>query len=224
MAFPGTFNISYYRGDTLEFKVYPKNSSGENFSLSTFNPLARMTIAPRRGELLAGEQRIQAYAEIIDGDYILCVIRPEDGQKMIAANSPYYYDLEIEDFATAEYLKLYTILTGEIAVTEQVTPGVESPYPVQNLRVTGTTANSISIAWDEPVAGEYAAFIVGVNNQPTLVGATTQNLPGTARTFTFTVPMPGIPYYFGIVTLNASAMQSPANLYPSGVIPVDEES
>lgn len=224
MAFPGTYNISYYRGDTLEFKVYPKNSAGDNFSLSTFNPTARMTIAPRRGALLAGEQRIQAYAEIIDGDYILCVIRPEDGQKMLAENSPYYYDLEIEDYETEQYLKLYTVLTGEIAVTEQVTPGVESPYPVTNLRVTATTLNSISIAWDEPVAGEFAGFIVGVNNQPTLTGATTQLLPGTARSFTFTVPVPGIPYYFGILTVNANNLQSPPNLYPSGVVPVDEES
>ena len=29
MPFPGTFNFSYYRGDTAEFVVSPKTSNGD---------------------------------------------------------------------------------------------------------------------------------------------------------------------------------------------------
>ena len=43
MAFPGTYNISYYKGDTLEFKIYPKDSSGASFSLDNY--IATFTIA-----------------------------------------------------------------------------------------------------------------------------------------------------------------------------------
>lgn len=50
MAFPGTYNINYYKGDTFEFNVYPKNSDGTAFNLNT-DPAytASFTIATRRG-------------------------------------------------------------------------------------------------------------------------------------------------------------------------------
>lgn len=53
MAFPGTFNISYYRGDTYEFRVYPKTSSGAAFDLTSFSDSqsdhVKFTIASSRG-------------------------------------------------------------------------------------------------------------------------------------------------------------------------------
>ena len=33
MAFPGTYNFNYYRGDTNEFVISPKNSDGTTFQL-----------------------------------------------------------------------------------------------------------------------------------------------------------------------------------------------
>lgn len=50
MAFPGTYNINYYKGDTFEFNVYPKNSDGTAFNLNT-DPAysATFTIATKRG-------------------------------------------------------------------------------------------------------------------------------------------------------------------------------
>lgn len=50
MAFPGTYNINYYKGDTFEFNVYPKNSDGTVFNLNTdpaYTPT--FTIATKRG-------------------------------------------------------------------------------------------------------------------------------------------------------------------------------
>lgn len=51
MAFPGTYNISYYKGDTFEFDVYPKNSSGTAFDLAGYaTESAIFTIAAARGK------------------------------------------------------------------------------------------------------------------------------------------------------------------------------
>jgi hypothetical protein len=118
LAFPGTYNISYYKGDTLEFKIFPKDASGAAFGLSEFeNELGpNFTISTSRGEAGLADQVI-AYAEIID-DYVLCVIRPEDGEQLDPATR-YVYDIEIVREDTP-YNIVYTLLTGNISVTDQV--------------------------------------------------------------------------------------------------------
>jgi hypothetical protein len=122
MAFPGTYNISYYKGDTLEFRVYPKDSSGAAFDLEDYedeygnSPI--FTISTSRGQ--SGiEDQISAYASISeDGSHILCVIRPEDGNQLEAGTS-YVYDIEISK-ESEEYDIVHTLLTGAITVTDQV--------------------------------------------------------------------------------------------------------
>lgn len=118
MAFPGTYNISYYRGDTLEFRVYPKTSSGSAFDLTDY--LVKFTIATERGSNPA-TTRIAAFAEKQGDGSILCAITPSNGAAMTAAS--YVYDVEI--FKPQEvgdnYPIIHTILTGNIAITEQVT-------------------------------------------------------------------------------------------------------
>ena len=37
MAFPGSYNFNYYRGDTAEFVVRPKTANGDAFDLTGFN-------------------------------------------------------------------------------------------------------------------------------------------------------------------------------------------
>ena len=223
MAFPGTYNISYYRGDTLEFKIYPKDSAGNDFSLSTYNTSATFTIAPRRGALESGEQYINAYAQIVDGTYILCVIRPEDGQKMIAANSPYYYDIEIEDFTTEQYLKLYTVLTGEISITEQVTPGKDTPYPPDSIELVNVTDSSIEVSWTDPIAGSFAGFAVGINTSPTLTGATIVPLSSSTHSYTFVGLQDATVYYVGMVA-TASNGSSSAPIFITSPILTDTGS
>ena len=120
MAFPGTYNISYYKGDTLEFRVYPKDSSGAAFDLEDYDnesgPL--FTISTARGN--AGiENQISAYASVSeDKSHILCVIRPEDGDQLESGVS-YVYDIEISKEASP-YDVVHTLLTGTITVTDQV--------------------------------------------------------------------------------------------------------
>jgi hypothetical protein len=120
MAFPGTYNFNYYKADTYEFRVYPKNASGSAFDLAGFTP--EFTISTARGTTGVANQ-VQAYSEIPSGQpYILCAIRPADGGSLVAGTS-YVYDIEITK-AGATYPFTYTILTGNITVTDQVTGAV----------------------------------------------------------------------------------------------------
>lgn len=120
MAFPGTYNFNYYKADTYEFRVYPKDSSGAAFDLTGFTPA--FTISRSRGA--AGiPTRVQALASIPSGqNYILCVIRPADGLQLTAGLS-YVYDVEITKSGVS-YPFTYTVLTGNITVTDQVTGAV----------------------------------------------------------------------------------------------------
>jgi hypothetical protein len=126
MPFPGTYNFSYYKGDTYEFKIYPKNSDGTAFNLSSFadtesDDNARFFVATERG-LSGVENQIECSAQIIselDETYILCTITPGQGASMNAGTS-YVYDVEIRKLIeTTPYV--LTLVTGAISVTDQVT-------------------------------------------------------------------------------------------------------
>jgi len=126
MAFPGTYNISYYRGDTLEFRVYPKDSSGAIFDLEEYiseGISPAFTISESRGSEGVPSQ-ISAYAEIsADNSYILCAIRPEDSLQLFSGIT-YVYDIQISKDAEP-YPIVHTVLTGTIVVTEEVTGAIQ---------------------------------------------------------------------------------------------------
>jgi hypothetical protein len=119
MAFPGTYNISYYKGDTFEFRVYPKNSTGGVFSLTDYGN-AKFTISTSRGASGVADQ-VSAYVAISDDStYLNCTIRPADGAQLTAGTS-YVYDVEVTKPAGASgYPYTYTLLNGNISVTDQV--------------------------------------------------------------------------------------------------------
>ena len=48
MAFPSTYNFSYYRGDTYQFVIRPKNANGTTFALDDYENVD-FTIANVRG-------------------------------------------------------------------------------------------------------------------------------------------------------------------------------
>jgi hypothetical protein len=121
MAFPGTYNINYYRGDTFEFRIYPKDSSGSAYDLSGYNKTsgAIFTISTARGAAGIADQK-EAFARISDdGTYILCAITPDNGADLAFGNS-YVYDVQISK-SGANYDSVITVLTGNITMTEQVT-------------------------------------------------------------------------------------------------------
>ena len=117
MAFPGTYNFNYYAGDTFEFFVYPKNSTGGVFDdLSDYTPL--FVVAESRGASASVIDSLDinsASATIIDGDRVSCTILPDGGRQLI--NPIYLYDVQIENNING---KIFTLLTGTISVTQDV--------------------------------------------------------------------------------------------------------
>lgn len=49
MAFPASYNISYYSGDTYQFVIKPKNSNGSSFSMPSSIYTPKFYISPSRG-------------------------------------------------------------------------------------------------------------------------------------------------------------------------------
>jgi hypothetical protein len=212
MAFPGTYNLSYYKGDTFEFRVYPKDSAGGTFPLSQFvspNGVTKFTIAPSRG---ATTGLIEGYAEISnDQTFILCAITPTNGASMTPGTS-YVYDVEIAR-TSATYDFVYTLLTGSITVTEQVTqPGELSlPNNPTGLTLIGLTTNSISISWTAPVTGGepegYKIYVLPYTVDPSTILAKLTAGPdytvgAETTSYTITGLTPETSYLIGIRSFN----------------------
>jgi hypothetical protein len=117
MAFPGTYNFSYYRGDTYQFVIRPKNANGTTFALDDYAGNADFTIANRRGS--TGTQ-ISATATVdTANDIITCTISGSTGRGLVAGTT-YVYDVQIDNGAGV----IFTLLTGSITVTDDVTGAV----------------------------------------------------------------------------------------------------
>jgi hypothetical protein len=120
MAFPGTYNFNYYRGDSLQFVVRPKTSSGAAFDLTDFIGGGSFVIANRRGSL--GVQT-EATATIDDTTNIVtCTITPTVGRTLTSGT--YVYDVEISNDEEYGNALIYTLLTGTITVTDDITGAV----------------------------------------------------------------------------------------------------
>lgn len=113
MAFPGTYNFNYYRGDTAEFVVRPKNTNGTSFDLTGYD--ATFTIANRRGS--TGTQKLAQASVNPDTDIVTCTIIPNTGREL--ASGTYVYDIQIDNG-----LQVYTLLTGTITVTDDISGAV----------------------------------------------------------------------------------------------------
>ena len=116
MAYPGKFDITYYKGDSFDFKIYPKDNSGAAFSLSDFSHVA-FTIADARGN---GATQHLASSTIVANsspNYILCQITPGLGATLDATKQ-YVFDVEIKNTTGSI---VHTVLTGTITITDQIT-------------------------------------------------------------------------------------------------------
>lgn len=128
MAFPGTYNINYYKGDTFEFRVFPKDSAGAVFSLAEYatgvaadpaTASVSFTIAPSRGTLDDPSDAVSGYIAISsDNTYLQCAITPTNGAELTAGTS-YVYDIHIAKTGSPYPLD-FTLLTGTISVTDEV--------------------------------------------------------------------------------------------------------
>jgi hypothetical protein len=114
MAFPGTFNFSYYRGDTNQFVVRPKTANGSAFDLTGYT--AQFIIANRRGST-GTQYEAQAVVDTVN-DLLTCTILPGVGRQLSAGT--FVYDIQI----TTGAANILTILTGSITVTDDITGAV----------------------------------------------------------------------------------------------------
>jgi hypothetical protein len=114
MAFPGTYNFSYYRGDTNQFVIRPKNANGTSFDLTGYTAL--FTIANRRGST-GTQYEAQAVVDTTN-DLVTCTILPGVGRSLAAGT--FVYDVQI----TTGAANIITILTGSITVTDDITGAV----------------------------------------------------------------------------------------------------
>lgn len=114
MAFPATYNIAYYRGDTYDFILNPKNANGTTFDLSGYTALftiASSVTASAVTVAAMGDATVSASAGTI-----VCEITPDVGQTLSAG--PYTYDIEIYNSSSST---TYTLLKGSITSTQDVT-------------------------------------------------------------------------------------------------------
>ena len=89
MAFPGTYNFNYYRGDRYEFVIRPKTANGDAFDLTGYS--ADFFVANQRGENKT-QYEMQA---VVDGsaDTVTCTILPGAGESLTAGT--YVYDMVV---------------------------------------------------------------------------------------------------------------------------------
>lgn len=114
MGFPATFNILYYRGDTYEFVIQPKNADGTAFDLTDYpTASAKFTVASRTG----GNDTFVFNGDVSVNDessYITCTISSEDGQSLVQGTS-YVYDVQIKSA-----LNTFTLIAGGLSVTNDI--------------------------------------------------------------------------------------------------------
>jgi len=114
MAFPGSYNFNYYRGDTAEFVIRPKNANGSAFDLTGYT--SEFFIANQRGSA-ATQYEAQAVVNATT-DIVTCTILPGVGREL--APGTYVYDVQITSGASV----IFTLLTGTITVTDDITGAV----------------------------------------------------------------------------------------------------
>jgi hypothetical protein len=250
MSFPATHNISYYMGDTHEFRVYPKDASGAAFPLAQYNSV-RFTLAERRGTpLVTDGPRVSCYAAFSnDRTNVLCAITPEDSASLDPSKS-YVYDVEIYKSGTP-YDSVFTLLTGTVSITDQVTPVLSLPGAVTSLTSPSQTASSISISWTAPEStvlnepDSYDLYIIpydiSYENVGTLIAlesalslATPFNTTNTSYTFTETTAvaplglasgplLPNTAYIYAVVSRNQAGISGIVGNYDPSIGTIDEQ-
>jgi hypothetical protein len=210
MAFPGTYNISYYKGDTYEFRIYPKISNGTLFDLTDY--FVVFTMANKRG---TAEDVVQVagFTEKQPDGSVLCTITPTAGQQI---STGWVYDIEVYNPQDPgdDYPLVYTLLTGSITVTEQVTitPGitVDLPEAPTDLTITESPAGTVNVSWTAPATGDPATSYKIYGKAPLLGVADYLLITATGDTeysanAVFGVPFQsGVQYFIKVTSVNAA--------------------
>lgn len=252
MAFPATYNIDYYMGDTHEFRIYPKDASGSVFPLSQYTTV-NFTIAERRGTPLPDDQDpIQGYAAFSnDRTNVLCAITNATAASLDSSKD-YVFDVQIGK-SGSPYDSILTLLTGNISITDQVTlTGVqtttEAPGVVVSLATSDVQDTSVSLSWTAPTTGglaeQYKTYLIpysaaydspqGLQQLLAALPLATPTIVTTeAVTFTNTSAVPGLgldsvplqpstAYIYAVVASNAAGDSDPVGSFDIGTGVIDE--
>jgi hypothetical protein len=114
MSFPATYNINYYKGDNYQFVIRPKTSAGDPFPISSTTHNTYFRISTSRGG--SAEDTEQLTSNIVDGN-VVATIQPSDNVGQ--SSTSYFYDISVQKKSDAE--EVYTLLTGTISVTKDIT-------------------------------------------------------------------------------------------------------
>lgn len=114
MSFPASYNINYYKGDLYQFSIRPKDSAGEPFPISSSTHDAFFRVSTSRGGNAENTESLTA--TIVDGN-VMATIQPSDGLGSTATS--YLYDVSVQKKIDAQ--EVYTLLTGTISVTKDIT-------------------------------------------------------------------------------------------------------
>jgi len=143
MAFPGELNINYYKGDTYEFNITPKQADGSVMILTDYLPTFK--IAETRGNATT----IECFASINSENQVECAITPAAGEQLDPTKT-YFYDVEIRK-PDVLYPKVYTLLTGTITITQQVSSTNSSSFDAGNKKYKVNYIDKSNTTGDIPV-------------------------------------------------------------------------
>ena len=239
MAFPATYDFNYYKGDTFEFRIYPKKNDGTVFNLSQFyipsnfanDPddvtdnyalydSAQFTIANARGG--SATETYRCFARVSDDNtYVQCAIRPSEGFEF-TAGTEYVYDVEVRKPSGAagsgQYDIIQTLLTGKITVTDQVTGA--KPETLYSEPFSSVGGIAVPVTGNTPISGFTA--LNGYKGTVTWSGVLTNDGKFAAETvYTATITLELYGYNKNSITTNFFQVQgatSSANPLKSGVI------
>lgn len=114
MGFPATFNILYYRGDTYEFVIQPKNADGTAFNLNPYpSASSKFTVASR----VAGNDTFVFNGSVSINNassFITCGISSANGESLVQGTS-YVYDVQIKSASST-----FTLVAGGLSVTNDI--------------------------------------------------------------------------------------------------------
>ncbi len=109
MAIPANYDIQYYRGNTYEFYIQPKDIDCLPIDVTSFTP--SFIIATSRGPAPDTSYTCSASAT---GTTIHCTITAGTGATL-SGGTVYVYDVSVDDGGT-----IHTYLTGNVYVTDRV--------------------------------------------------------------------------------------------------------
>lgn len=122
MPFPATYSFRYYKGDSYQFILRPKNADGTNFDLTPFmynaitNPNnVKFVIANARGASATLTYNATGTVNDTD-DTVTCTISPTVGANLTSTVT-WIYDVQIKDAVNAI---TYTLVNGTITVTDDI--------------------------------------------------------------------------------------------------------